>query len=245
MPLGLLCVLTCHRHQTTGRIQTNIQTLYCWVVGMSDCGVRTQVRITPRTVVFITTAAAIYSLGHWLRTFTAVTRSTQPSTLRGSVKWVSAYRLRNNDNGEMDVAGSCQFLADSRPKSIVLFWGLAATQRSVYIHQMNWANSCNDFGHDDDSTINIVRVITIIIIIIGMYVPSVLWRCWLGGRKGIRPVKKLSGGVLAWLSVWSEGQTCIWPSWCHCHSLSLAPVKSRLVLPFWYRLTQVVLEKGR
>ena len=31
-------------------------------------------------------------------------------------------------------------------------------------------------------------------------VPSVLRRCWLGGRKGIRPVKKLSGGVLAWLS---------------------------------------------
>ena len=49
--------------------------------------------------------------------------------------------------------------------------------------------------------------------------PSVLWRCWLGGRKGIRPVKKLSGGVLAWLSVWSELQTSIWPSWCHCHWL--------------------------
>ena len=29
-----------------------------------------------------------------------------------------------------------------------------------------------------------------------------------------------------------------------CHSLSLASVKSRLVLPFWYRLTWVVLEKG-
>jgi len=28
-------------------------------------------------------------------------------------------------------------------------------------------------------------------------------------RKGIRPVK-LSGGVLAWLSVWSEVQTCLW-----------------------------------
>jgi len=39
-------------------------------------------------------------------------------------------------------------------------------------------------------------------------------------------------------------QTCIWPSWCHCHSLSLASVKSRLVLPFWYRLTWVVPEKG-
>ena len=30
----------------------------------------------------------------------------------------------------------------------------------------------------------------------------------------------------------------------HCHSLSLASVKSRLVLPFWYRLTQVVPEEG-
>ena len=39
-------------------------------------------------------------------------------------------------------------------------------------------------------------------------------------------------------------QTCIWPSWCHCHSLSLASVKSTLVLPFWYRLTWVVLDKG-
>ena len=26
----------------------------------------------------------------------------------------------------------------------------------------------------------------------------------LGNRKGIWPVKKLSGGVLAWLSVWRE-----------------------------------------
>ena len=44
--------------------------------------------------------------------------------------------------------------------------------------------------------------------------------------------------------VWSEVQTCIWPSWCHCHSLSLASVKSRLVLPFCYRLTRVVPDKG-
>jgi len=33
-------------------------------------------------------------------------------------------------------------------------------------------------------------------------------------------------------------------SWCHCYSLSLAPVKSRLVLPFWYWLTWVVTDKG-
>ena len=74
--------------------------------------------------------------------------------------------------------------------------------------------------------------------------PSVLWRCWLGGRKGIQQVKKLSGAVLAWLSVWSEVQTCIWSSWCHCHSLSLASVKSRLVLSFWYRFIRVVPDEG-
>ena len=39
-------------------------------------------------------------------------------------------------------------------------------------------------------------------------------------------------------------QTCIWPSWCHCDSLSVASVKSGSVLPFWYRLTRVFPEKG-
>ena len=62
-----------------------------------------------------------------------------------------------------------------------------------------------------------------------------------GRQEGHPACKKQSGGVMAWLSVWSEVQTCIWHS--GCHSLSLAPVKSRLVLPSWYRLTQVVLEK--
>jgi len=50
-----------------------------------------------------------------------------------------------------------------------------------------------------------------------------------GQQEGHPACKKLSGGLLAWLSVWSEVQTCIWPSWCYCHWLSLASVKSRLV----------------
>ena len=66
-----------------------------------------------------------------------------------------------------------------------------------------------------------------------------------GRQEGHPAFKKPSGEVLAWLSVWSEVQTCIWPSWCHCRSLSLALVKSRLVLLFWYRLTRVVPEKGQ
>jgi len=66
----------------------------------------------------------------------------------------------------VDVDGSCQFSADLQPKSIGLVWGLAATRRSVYIHQMNRVNSRNEFGHDD-STTNIVMAIIIIIIIMG------------------------------------------------------------------------------
>ena len=37
--------------------------------------------------------------------------------------------------------------------------------------------------------------------------------------------------VVCWCGYLSgrEVQTCTWPSWCHCHSLSFASVKSRLV----------------
>ena len=59
----------------------------------------------------------------------------------------------------------------TQPKSIGLVWGLAATRRSVYIHQMNRVNSRNDFGHDD-STVNIVMTIIIIIIIIIIFYTS-------------------------------------------------------------------------
>jgi len=55
------------------------------------------------------------------------------------------------------------------------------------------------------------------------FMPSVLWHCWLGSRKGIQPGKTE-------LSVWGEVQICTWLSWFHCHSLFLASVKSRLVL---------------
>ena len=33
-----------------------------------------------------------------------------------------------------------------------------------------------------------------------------------GRQEGHPTCKKLSGGVPAWLSVWSEVQTCTWPS---------------------------------
>ena len=57
----------------------------------------------------------------------------------------------------------------------------------------------------------------------------------------------MSDEVLVLLSVWIEVQiVCIWSTWYHCHPKtpsSFASYKSRLVLPFWYWLIQVVLEK--
>jgi len=57
-----------------------------------------------------------------------------------------------------------------------------------------------------------------------VYVTFSAFTLSVGRKEGLPACKKLSGGVLAWLFVWSDVQTCIWPSWCHCHSLSLASV---------------------
>jgi len=62
----------------------------------------------------------------------------------------------------------------------------------------------------------------------------------LGGRKGIQPVKTewWGAGMVICLELGADLHVA------HLMPLPLtAPVKSRLVLPFWYWLTQVVLEK--
>jgi len=67
-----------------------------------------------------------------------------------------------------------------------------------------------------------------------------------GWQEGHPACKKLSGEVLACLSVWSEVQMiCIWSSWCHCHPIIFCSTKIQNSLPFSCRLTQVVLEKSR
>ena len=48
-------------------------------------------------------------------------------------------------------------------------------------------------------------------------IPSVLYpfsalTLLVGRQEGHPACKKLSGGLLAWLFVWSKVQTCIWPS---------------------------------
>ena len=77
-------------------------------------------------------------------------------------------------------------------------------------------------------------------------VPSVLWHCWLGFRKSILRVKDR---VMRWWHGYLSEVRCIYlhmvqlmPLLPH-HLSSLASLRSRMVLPFWCRLTQNVLEK--
>jgi len=68
--------------------------------------------------------------------------------------------------------------------------------------------------------------------ILRTYIPfNVFWCCWLGGRKGIHPVKNWVVGC--WHgNVWVKVQICKCPSWRHCHSLSHATVN-----PDWFYLS--------
>ena len=81
----------------------------------------------------------------------------------------------------------------------------------------------------------------------GTRVPSVLWHCWLDVRKSIRPVKIEWWGVDVVICL-ERGADCLhivqlMPLHPKTPSSLVASFKSRLVQPFWYRLTQVVLEK--
>jgi len=74
-------------------------------------------------------------------------------------------------------------------------------------------------------------------------VPSVLRRCWLGGRKCIWPVKT------EW---WSAGMIICLQQGADLHTAQLMPLpltascfsNIQMSLPFWYRLTWVVPDKG-
>jgi len=75
--------------------------------------------------------------------------------------------------------------------------------------------------------------------------PSMLWHCWLGYMKSIRPVKN-------WVMCSAGMAICLEQGTNDLHIVqlmplpirsSLASLKSRMVLPYW--LTQVVLKRGR
>ena len=133
------------------------------VVSVSDCGVRRPRFESYRGRLFITTATAIYSLGHGLCTFTAVPRSTQPSTLRGTVKWVSAFGLSNNKMAMVDVDSSLPTYRRTHSPSRLAWsegWRSPGAE-SAFIKWTGWTLAMA-LRHDD-STTNIVVVLLLLL----------------------------------------------------------------------------------
>ena len=93
---------------------------------------------------------------------------------------------------------------------VLVYLVVSITPTSSHILTILFISSCSL-----QFTLDLFLLYKLIVSTISLRVLSacaVLRRCWLGGRNGIRRVKELSGVVLAWLSVWSAVQTCIWPS---------------------------------
>ena len=74
-----------------------------------------------------------------------------------------------------------------------------------------------------------------------MFLPSLLWRCWLGRTKDIQPAKNWVVGC--WRGYLSGAR-------CDLHMIQLMPlplyldsIKSTLVSPFRYRLTRILPDK--
>jgi len=57
------------------------------------------------------------------------------------------------------------------------------------------------------------------------------------GRQDGHPACKMSGGVLAWFTVCGKVQICIMAQLMPLSFPLSCSSKSRLVLPYWYRLT--------
>jgi len=72
----------------------------------------------------------------------------------------------------------------------------------------------------------------------------VLWCSWLGGRKGIRPVKNWAVGCWHGYLSGAKCRVAYSPADATATHCLFASVKSRLALPLWYRLTRVVPDKG-
>ena len=151
------------------------------------------------------------------------------------------YNLTEKDDGEFWFASYDSF----QPARLLIAAGTAGYMFCCYfLFICLFIYSFNDFCQTNQFKIYRTADFAKFSVLVEPWIAFSALMSLVGRQEGYPVCKKLSGGVLAWLSDWSEVQTCIWPSGCHCHSLSLASVKSRLVLPFWYRLTRVVPDKG-
>jgi len=123
----------------------------------------------------------------------------------------------------------CCLLLRSWLKVLTIVLLLLSSKKHIFCHQLQ----CLLFQFYVSSVVLVLHFLRIL-------VPSVLWRCWLVGMKGIRPVKN-----------WVVGCWCGYLSGARCR-LAYGPTDStascfskiQMVLPFWYWLTRVGPDKG-
>jgi len=77
-------------------------------------------------------------------------------------------------------------------------------------------------------------------------VPSLLWHCWIGVRKSIRPAKNWV--MRCWCGYLSRERCkwswfCIWFSWCHCHPIISCFIKIHISLSFWCQLVPLLTNR--
>ena len=126
------------------------------------------------------------------------------------------------------VDASCLKQADSQPKSCGLDWGsTAAWRRSTFIKWTEWtlAMTC---GHDD-STINIVM--GIIIIIISSYSQTVFSVQWYGNlalHAAVRSCPTPGWWLLACIRKWTSQIICTRWCWCKWDSSSITTCRKPL-----------------
>ena len=109
-----------------------------------------------------------------------------------------------------------------------------------------WLVKQSDASYISDNVLDLSAWVDIFNMVWQLFAFSAL-TLLVGRPEGHLACIKLSGVVLAWLSVWSEVRICISPSWCYCHSLSVAPVNPdwfyQIGSAFLVPTYQVVLEK--
>ena len=116
----------------------------------SYCGVRDSRSNPIKDSVLIMTSNVTYTAAGMGHTLMAVPRLTPPSILHGMVKWISAFWLDTNNKWQQWMwMISAYWWTQSKLDSLVS-WS-SATCRWAHIHQMNWVNFCNGYGHQDST----------------------------------------------------------------------------------------------
>ena len=95
-----------------------------------------------------------------------LTQLTQPSTLRGTVKWVSAFQLSNNKMAMAYVGHIAAYRRTRSPGRLAWSEGRRSPGTGAGLHSSDEPGELSQWLSHDDSTINIVIRIIIIIVVV-------------------------------------------------------------------------------